>query len=823
MDEEMWQEPKGMEEPEELEYGKEELLRRNEEKLLEEKSELEQCKEELEIIEQELRTKEAQKEEAKQELKEAEQELKEAKQELRTKEAQKEDIKQELKEAKQELKEANQELKEATKVLRKKEERIDELRKEFLKLSLVGGSLQQAPGELELHQRIVSDMLEDKSRLVSSLSTIEEEISTTKRKISTIEEEIATIEEEISTIEEKISTIEGKISTIEGEMSVRAQTKSSLLMRMSSLRNSIRLLDDFVAKNRPVSKMPEADLRRCPKRPYLTPSSLILGDLEDRAQKNLPISSQPQPPSGFYVFSKYIQFFENDHDDVHMDDQESEFEIQRKLEMGWKKWKEARPSILFLRRILRSYDANCDLVDWLPPQIDDEVAISGVVSLILGEVFSDTVDVIHQCPCPSAKGVGKSDIAFLYPPRSGSGGGDCAGKQRIVGCVEIKKSHNVKNEGGCSASVLQGLGYLSNFSAVYSKGNFAYFLLSIEKDYMRVCGAWDSAQIGSDDWCYSGGFGELEPDVFPETKWCILDEFRLTDDEECQKRIARVFRALKHIIPALYECKSSRPFGKPIFMRHFHANSGAKFDLMGKDVDIKVFGPNVLLIENRYIMKRYDYHLRPDNVYHRKPNLEIMQSIDSDYLPGMHILKLSRAIQFLVYDYIEGDMLPSRICQIGKLCEDLGKLHEKGYVHGDVRIANFVFSCRKGDDDDDDIYDAHLLDFDYAGKNKEAKYPEGYNTQIPEGRHSNAKGGALLEYEHDRFSMSQCISIICVGWSECRDFCDRIADSRESLKDIGEEIKKIDIYVDCTHLSVSTNATGSPPKEQKGRRMIANV
>jgi hypothetical protein len=108
-----------------------------------------------------------------------------------------------------------------------------------------------------------------------------------------------------------------------------------------------------------------------------------------------------------------------------------------------------------------------------------------------------------------------------------------------------------------------------------------------------------------------------------------------------------------------------------------------------------------------------------------------------------------------------------------------------------------VFSCRK-DDDGSNIYYAHLLDFDYAGKDGEERYPEGYNTTIPEGRHPDAKGGEALRCVHDRYAMSQCISTFCDGCDGCDALCRRIAYSEESLETIGEEMKTLDFSIDCT-------------------------
>jgi serine/threonine protein kinase len=58
------------------------------------------------------------------------------------------------------------------------------------------------------------------------------------------------------------------------------------------------------------------------------------------------------------------------------------------------------------------------------------------------------------------------------------------------------------------------------------------------------------------------------------------------------------------------------------------------------------------------------------------------------------------------------------------ICQ-LEELHEKGFVHGDIRGFNTVF--------DEDNKQGYLIDFDFGGKS-ERPYPKGYHTTLDDGR-----------------------------------------------------------------------------------------
>ena len=79
-------------------------------------------------------------------------------------------------------------------------------------------------------------------------------------------------------------------------------------------------------------------------------------------------------------------------------------------------------------------------------------------------------------------------------------------------------------------------------------------------------------------------------------------------------------------------------------------------------------------------------------------------------------------------------------------------LHGEGFVHGDIRDVNMM--TRHQWSSEEDARNVLLLDFDWAGRQDTTEYPPNVNPGV--GRHEEAKDGALIKQEHDRF-MVDCI------------------------------------------------------------------
>ena len=70
----------------------------------------------------------------------------------------------------------------------------------------------------------------------------------------------------------------------------------------------------------------------------------------------------------------------------------------------------------------------------------------------------------------------------------------------------------------------------------------------------------------------------------------------------------------------------------------------------------------------------------------------------------------------------------------------VNKMHDKGYVHGDLRPQNILVLT------DNTIC---ILDFDWAGKEGEVRYPQELNTSC--NWHHGVKCGGLISKEHDLY------------------------------------------------------------------------
>ncbi|KXN93307.1 hypothetical protein AN958_00231, partial [Leucoagaricus sp. SymC.cos] len=72
-------------------------------------------------------------------------------------------------------------------------------------------------------------------------------------------------------------------------------------------------------------------------------------------------------------------------------------------------------------------------------------------------------------------------------------------------------------------------------------------------------------------------------------------------------------------------------------------------------------------------------------------------------------------------------------------------LHEKGYVHGDIRDTNLLVDRNSLSSDDVTV---HLVDFDWAGRIGEVRYPYGVNCETMK-RPAGVEYGTIITVEHD--------------------------------------------------------------------------
>jgi hypothetical protein len=82
------------------------------------------------------------------------------------------------------------------------------------------------------------------------------------------------------------------------------------------------------------------------------------------------------------------------------------------------------------------------------------------------------------------------------------------------------------------------------------------------------------------------------------------------------------------------------------------------------------------------------------------------------------------------------------------IIDDLVKLHDMGFVHGDIRGFNTVF---------DENGWGCLIDFDLGGEHGNAQYPRGYQHLLDDGKRLRADGSSMIEKWHDWFALGRLI------------------------------------------------------------------
>ena len=143
----------------------------------------------------------------------------------------------------------------------------------------------------------------------------------------------------------------------------------------------------------------------------------------------------------------------------------------------------------------------------------------------------------------------------------------------------------------------------------------------------------------------------------------------------------------------------------------------------------------VVCTQKRQIVKFYDIVEKP----YLKPNEHFYDT------GNVELLHLNNRIKILKYNYIEGNHSPRNLRGIIGVLRNLNRIHEKGYVHGDIRAPNLMYGCNSGT----------IIDYDFASP-EGSTYPEFYNSELPERARGAAAYGVMRQL-HDRVSLFRSI------------------------------------------------------------------
>ena len=136
------------------------------------------------------------------------------------------------------------------------------------------------------------------------------------------------------------------------------------------------------------------------------------------------------------------------------------------------------------------------------------------------------------------------------------------------------------------------------------------------------------------------------------------------------------------------------------------------------------------------------------------------------FIDGASLLAFGDKFRVLRYPKLPGTWLPRFGGHLRAAMRALRKVHKKGWVHGDIRLHNLVFSeasKRLGDGNEEasaglgDHHGircyAHLIDFDFSREAGES-YPVRLSRVTDGQRHPSAKEDSPMLPSHDCFSLN---------------------------------------------------------------------
>ena len=108
----------------------------------------------------------------------------------------------------------------------------------------------------------------------------------------------------------------------------------------------------------------------------------------------------------------------------------------------------------------------------------------------------------------------------------------------------------------------------------------------------------------------------------------------------------------------------------------------------------------------------------------------------------------AQPVALLKYPYVQTRNAISKK-QFDSLIDLVQRLHDLGWVHGDIRPANMLFG-----EEDSAVY---LIDFDYSRRaDVQASYPSHWCSQVEIKRHPDAVANQTMDVQHDVFALHEC-------------------------------------------------------------------
>ena len=102
--------------------------------------------------------------------------------------------------------------------------------------------------------------------------------------------------------------------------------------------------------------------------------------------------------------------------------------------------------------------------------------------------------------------------------------------------------------------------------------------------------------------------------------------------------------------------------------------------------------------------------------------------------------RLRGKVEVIAVPFVDGGHICKNVEQALMIVRSLKELHDAGFVHGDIRGLNVVFSRDSS---------AQFIDYDFGGKRGEVNYPPGYKCCLLDGYRVSAEEEKPIEVAHD--------------------------------------------------------------------------
>lgn len=215
-----------------------------------------------------------------------------------------------------------------------------------------------------------------------------------------------------------------------------------------------------------------------------------------------------------------------------------------------------------------------------------------------------------------------------------------------------------------------------------------------------------------------------------------------------------------------------------------------------------------VIVHEGFVTKIFDYRNRSVKTEDRRKH-----ELSMEFIPaGCSCVVKADDLVIIRYPFIAGTHLPSSLKQLEGVLQHLERIHDRGYVHMDIRASNLVFSSSGG----------AVIDFDFCSPIQSARYPSNYSVDIRDGkRHDEVACEEEGKVIHDLFALAQVLRL-CDPVnkrkyeSHWNDICSNLENG--SLKDALMMVQEHDEdYSLSTEYRVDSGVgIGSPPKKSAG-------